>query len=474
MMDLIFTHKQEKTRRKGTTQEDCLIELFDRGSTLLLRTMYTFTYLKYEGNGQRPTRFVEVSYTFSIEKSNGNFMITNHILTEGTGVPTDQLKPKRFKNKFDRLAEFTSHGLYSGGKKNSEGQWGVAYNKKVESVVKIMTEILQPNIKNQFLKNKGYEKVEIDPLYDFIVDYFCDKKKIKGHDLIYTHIQEGIPKPTFLKNNDGKFVPAILEEYGIKTNNFIGSLNEIGGTQINIRSLRYISKLFGDNYIDYMNKIDWEYHCFKSPPTNRLHELKTEREKKCMVELFKSWGSTTDEILNFDSLLLSVYHLLELRNKLEDKGVDLKFDSKTSEELESLREEWESLKKYFSRGFKLRYVFPEEFIQFIESDIQIGNVTYQPIILKTEEEFKVEGHIMKNCMANQFSHGVISIYVSLRKGKKWVDVQYRKGEKKMCFGKANSPIPDDFKMAVNVLDKRFSKIKGVSWIKEKYDLIFNE
>ena len=134
----------------------------------------------------------------------------------------------------------------------------------------------------------------------------------------------------------------------------------------------------------------------------------------------------------------------------------------------------DSLKKYFSRGFKLRYVFPEEFIQFIESDIQIGNVTYQPIILKTEEEFKVEGHIMKNCMANQFSHGVISIYVSLRKGKKWVDVQYRKGEKKMCFGKANSPIPDDFKMAVNVLDKRFSKIKGVSWIKEKYDLISNE
>ena len=74
-------------------------------------------------------------------------------------------------------------------------------------------------------------------------------------------------------------------------------------------------------------------------------------------------------------------------------------------------------------------------------------------------------------MGNQFNHGVASIFISLRKGKKWVDVQYRKGEKTMSYGKANSPVPSDFNGAVNVLTKRMKKYKEIKWVKEKYDLI---
>ena len=74
-------------------------------------------------------------------------------------------------------------------------------------------------------------------------------------------------------------------------------------------------------------------------------------------------------------------------------------------------------------------------------------------------------------MANQFNHGSISIFISLRKGKRWVDVQYSSGVNKMCYGKANSPIPQDFVSAVDVLSKRMRKFKDVKWTKEKYDLI---
>jgi hypothetical protein len=129
------------------------------------------------------------------------------------------------------------------------------------------------------------------------------------------------------------------------------------------------------------------------------------------------------------------------------------------------------LKKYFSRGYKIRYTFPEEFLEYIEKDIQIGDVRYTPKVLSSEEDFKVEGHIMKNCMGGQFNHGSIFIFISLRKGKKWVDVRFNKGEQTMVYGKANSPIPDDFKIVVDALTKRVKKFGEISWIKEKYDII---
>ena len=74
-------------------------------------------------------------------------------------------------------------------------------------------------------------------------------------------------------------------------------------------------------------------------------------------------------------------------------------------------------------------------------------------------------------MGNQFAHGIASIFISLRKGKRWVDVQYRKGKKTMCYGKANSPTPSDFKSAIDTLNKRMGNFDKVKWVKEKYDLI---
>ena len=41
----------------------------------------------------------------------------------------------------------------------------------------------------------------------------------------------------------------------------------------------------------------------------------------------------------------------------------------------------------------------------------------------------------------------------------------------MAYGKANSPIPQEFKIVVDTLNKRFSKQKNITWIREKYDLI---
>ena len=182
-------------------------------------------------------------------------------------------------------------------------------------------------------------------------------------------------------------------------------------------------------------------------------------------------GMVLKQNMMTDSFVDSLYNLLSLRQSLEKKGIDLRYTATNDLQFRELEERWLSVKKYISRGYRVRYVFKKDFIKYIEQDILIGDEVYKPKILSTEEEFKVEGHIMKNCMGQQFNHGAVSVYVSLRKGKKWINVQYKSGDMTMAYGKANSPIPDEFKIVVDTLTKRFKKQKNISWVKEKYDLI---
>ena len=476
-MERVFNYSQNRKTEKGKCDENCGITVYYYNDTIVMELYYHFTYNRPKDNHQEEyqlSRVVETEHTLNLNLNTGDFHTHTTTINRGFLGDTKSPNDRTIRNKFNHLADITSVGFF-GGSKKGDG-WGVRYQKKVEECWMIIRDIIQPRIKNTYLKTKEYHKVEIDKLYDLIVDFHLDVKNIKGHDLIYLDIQEDYPKQKYLKLNDRKFVPAVLDQYGIKNKQFIAWLNgNIEGMPVILKTLNYFCKLFGENYIDYMNKIDWHLHCYAAPKTTKVHPLKNETEKRNMVKLIRNWegeGLRVGNRISIDgSLISSLYNLLDLREKIEKKGIDLKFTATSDSEIDQLFEEWDGLRKYLQKGYRIRYSFPQEFVEYLQQPIYIGDVAYEPILLRTEEEFKIEGHIMKNCMANQFTHGIAAIYVSLRNGKKWVDVQYRKGEKTMCYGKANSPTPDSFKSAINVLNKRIKKYKGVKWVKEKYDLI---
>ena len=479
-MENVFNYIQKKQTEKGRCDEKCSIDIFHQHDRLIIDLSYHFTYLKSpveptpDSIKRESLREVKSQYRITIDLLKPNFFVFSSTINSGFLSDEKKSKNRELKNNFRQLAEIIDLGFYGGGKKGTS--WGVRYEKKTKSAWEVIKNIIQPSIKDPYLKTKNYNTPTISPLYDLISDFYIDSKKVKGHDLIYLDIQEDFPKEKFLKVNDRKFVPSLLDQYGIKTKQFIGALNNsVDDMPIIIKSLNYLCKLFGENYIDYMNKIDWHLHCYKSPPTKKTHTLKNEREKKNMVKLIQNWeeeGLRTNTEISMDgSVITSIYNLLELRNKVEDKGIELKFTATSDSELDIIYEEWISLKKYLIKGYRVRYNFPTDFVDYIEKPIVIGNVVYTPLILKTEESFKIEGHIMKNCMGGQFDHGSISIYVSLRKGKKWVDVQFRSGDRTMCYGKANSDTPSDFKIAIDSLTKRMKKFKDIKWSKEKYDII---
>jgi hypothetical protein len=98
-------------------------------------------------------------------------------------------------------------------------------------------------------------------------------------------------------------------------------------------------------------------------------------------------------------------------------------------------------------------------------------VIFKPKLLLTEDDFRAEGFSMKNCMSKQFINGIFSIFISLQKGRKKINLQYRKGMLVQSYGKANTPIPVEFADALKQLNEKMEIHQNIVWEKIKYDII---
>jgi hypothetical protein len=462
-MDLIFKYSQEKKDKKFSSNSNCDIKLYQNENELIFFAVYDFDYQRY-GN----KKHVTFEHGFNLNLNNGDIVTTYRILNDGlTEEKMFRNSYLKKKNDFKMLLDLTENGFIRGEKRIN--YWGVKYNRQIESMINLVFEIIKPKFKSDYNLNKNYiEKHTINPLYDMFVDYHLDIKKIKAHDGVYFDIKNEYPKKKWLVKNDYKFLPSVLDSYGIKSKYLIGELNKLSGKPINISTLNYICKLFGSGYLDYLKKIKWENHCYDLMPNKKLHELKNDSEKSCMVSVINKWETET---LKSDSFVYSINRLLSIREVLKEKGVDLRFKARNDHDFENLMEQWSSTKLHFARGYKVKYVMPNEFIESIEQEIEIGDEVYKPKLILSEEEFRLEGFTMKNCMSKQFSHGAIYIYVSLQHKRKRINLQYRKGKLNQSYGKANTPVTPIFNKAIEVLTKRFETYSNIEWRKEKYDFL---
>ena len=460
-MDLLFKYNQEKTD-KYNSKSTCDLKLFYDNVTIVYDSLFDFEYQRY-GNKKR----VMFHHNLSLNTTTGDVTVTYKITNDNlTKEKSFNNKTKIKKNDFSLLLELTENGFIRGEKRL--GYWGVKYHRAQDTICEMMVNILKPKFTATFLKDKCYDKPTLNRMYDMIVDYHLDCKKIKQHDGIYYDIQNDYPKKKWLVKNDYKFLPAVLDSYGIKSKYLIGELNKYEGKPIHISSLNYICKLFGDNYLDYIKQVTWESHCFDLPPNKKIHRLKNESEKSCMVKAINNWETET---LKSDTLIYSLNKLFTIRDLLELRKIDLKFKAKNDTEFENHMDTWMGIKLHFARGYKLRYSINKEVVDDIEKDIVINGETYKPNILLTEEDYRVEGYSMKNCMAKQFPHGSIYIFVSLHHGRKKINLQYRKGNLIQSYGKANTTVPDSYNEVIDILTQRMKKYHHVEWKKERYDLL---
>jgi hypothetical protein len=419
---------------------------------------------------------VTFNHELYIDKKTGDILITYEIGNKKT--ITGRLKNNSWikKNNFDKLSVLTEMGFYRGEKRAHF--WGVKYEKAIKTFMSVIKNDLQSEIKSVFLKNKDYEKPVINGLYDLIVDYHLYKKGIKAHDNVYQNIQSVYPKKKWLKLNDNKFLPAILDEYGIKSKYLIKELSiaehpahMYDGTAVHIRGLIYICRLFGENYIDYIKKFDWRKIACFSFNRQKKHVLKNENEKKILVSIFHQQTSQEDPKVRH--ILDILYILFETRIFLEEHEYkNLKIKLKSPEDIGLLLECWLATKKHIIQGYVLRYKIPENVLKEIQTPIIIDNEIFYPKVLLSDNDFCSEGFIMKNCMSKQFTHGLIHLYISLSNGKKKVNLQYQKGKIQQSFGKANSLVPQTlFGDAINELNIRLMKYVSLTWEREKINIV---
>lgn len=460
-MDLLFKYNQEKND-KYNSKSNCDLKLFYDGTTIIYDSLFDFEYQRY-GNKKK----VQFHHNLSFSTITGDVIVTYKIINDNlTNEKSFNNKIKTKKNDFTLLLELTENGFIRGEKRI--GYWGVKYHRAQDVICKTMVNILKPKFTSPFLKDKEYDKPSLNRMYDMLVDFHLDRKNIKSHDGIYYDIQNDYPKKKWLIKNDYKFLPAVLDSYGIKSRYLIGELNRYEGKPIHISSLNYICKLFGENYIDYIKKIIWENHCFDLPPNKKTHQLKNESEKDCMVKAINNWETET---LKSDTLIYSLNKLFSIRDLLETKKIDLKFKAKNDNEFENHMETWLGYKLHFARGYRVRYSIPTDIVNDVETDIVLNGEIYKPNVLLTEEDYRVEGFTMKNCMAKQFPHGSIYIFISLHHGRKRINLQYRKGNLIQSYGKANTTVSSSYNEVIDILTQRMKKYHNIEWKKEKYDFL---
>lgn len=465
-MDLLFSYSQQKKDRNRKRDEsicECLIRLHKQNDELTYEGIFDFDYDRYG-----TPRHITFEHRLIINLLTGDILV-NYKINNNLKVDKDILRnvDKEKKNDFKLLFDLVENGIARGEKRR--GYWGVKYERSVDKICDIIVEQIQPRFKSQFLKDKNYKlKPFYNTIYDMLVDYHLDIKGIKGHNAVYYDIQNDYPKKKWLDKNDNKFLPAVLDYYGIKSKYLIKELSQ-NIRQIQISTLNYFCKLFGNNHVDYLKKFTWESHCYENPPNKKLHYLKNESEKEFLIKLINNWE--TDSIKT-DSLVYNLNKLFSIRELLEQRGIDnLKFKVKNDLDFDNLMETWNGYKLYFARGYKVKYVLPDNVIEDLEKDIVIDGLIFKPKVLLTEDDFRIEGYNMKNCMAKQFLHGSIYLFVALQHKRRRINLQYRKGNLVQSYGKANTAVVPLFEEPTSILTQRFKKYTNLSWFKEKYDFI---
>ncbi len=461
-MDLLFKHNQTKKERKGYSESKCDLKLFSNESHITYLGVFDLEYSRY---GTK--KHITFEHTLTINLNNGDVDVIYRIINDK--LSDDKIFRTTHKNKrndFKLIFELTENGFYRGEKRIN--YWGVRYERALEFITNTIYDSLKNKFKTDFFIDKSYDKCSFNKLYEIIVDFHLDMKNIKGHDGVYLDIQNNYPQKKWLIKNDYKFLPSILDYYNIKSKYLIGELNRNYDKSIHIDSLNYLCKLFGENYIDYIKKINWHNHCYDRPPNKKIHVLKNESEKNSMVSLINKWETTT---LRTDSLIYNINKLLSMREQLEEKQYDLKFRAKNDTDFENTLETWSGIKLHISRGYRLRYSIPDDLLNEVQLDIVVNGETFKTKIISSEDDFRQEGFVMKNCMSKQFPNGAIYLYISLQHKRKRVNLQYRKGELVQSYGKANTKVLPLFNEAIEVLNNRLKSFKDVIWKKEKYDIL---
>lgn len=311
--------------------------------------------------------------------------------------------------------------------------------------------------------------IEIEnTIYGNIVKYHLIKKGIKWHDNVYNDITSNYPLKKYLKLNDNKFLPAVLEKLKIKNKLFISVLsNRKDETHFNV--LLLFKSIFGDSYIDYLHKFNWQKYI--SYPLSKIKHVTplTKKEKNVIISALNS--SNNYLFVSSHIILETLYKLITTREFLLKNKIKVKIVATNFDDLIILLAKFTALKKQLKIGYKRRIIVPLEMVSIIEQPIEHEGNIYYPKLLLNESDFIIESTYMGNCISKLFNGTLNYYYLSLRLGNERINLQYKNGVLIQSRARFNKDTPKHFLGPIVELTDRIINFKDIKPNLEKFDYI---
>jgi hypothetical protein len=320
-------------------------------------------------------------------------------------------------------------------------------------LINVLTTALNINIKD----NKN------DLFYDYILPKFISDRKIKVPNNYSNLIVNCYPTEKYLKKNKRKLVLSLLDKFEIKTNKTNSILNLYPSKNI-LYFLKYIVKLFGSEYLQYINFSIFD-NIYKSKNVYSRFTYIDRMFQDANIIGFKLTHKEKLRLINIintkceSSMLLSlIIDHIKMIKDLKNMGIIYII---RANDFVSFMSEHDDMSQQISRikkGYYEKIIYDDN-VDVLENTIKINNNIYKPILLRTDSEYQEEGKFQHHCVETYFKNSH-SIIISVRCNDERVTCEFdsETGRSTQIKYVCNEEPPAHFGPALLELEKRVIKL----------------
>jgi hypothetical protein len=327
------------------------------------------------------------------------------------------------------------------------------------------------------IKNISFsEKSEIltENFVKIWMERFVELKKIKMSDNGDRLLKWFYPTEKYLKKNDRKLVAAVLDRFGVKSNITIKILHQFPYT--NIQELVELCRLFGKGFSKYIGNINSVFFTYSNNYISNDMQAKSmllyrdriiynilDSEKEKIVHILNNLSTILNNLSTIGHSITMINDHFDMLNKVREYYPEMKLKAKTWESFNAEHAELSKINAHIKRAWSTHYVFDDRMVLAMEEPMKILFLEqiriFNPIILKTTEDFFEEGTYMHHCVGSYVDH-TNTMIISLRYGLERVTCEFRINTGKciqMRYFYNQNP-PEYFDKALKELENRFTRL----------------
>jgi len=290
----------------------------------------------------------------------------------------------------------------------------------------------------EYIKDLPSECSDLTHKHQFtnkFIEFFVEKKKIKTPNNFTDLIKLYYPTEKFLKKNERKLVQSILDSFGINSK-FVSKLFH-SNPRLHLQEFSSFCSLFGKDYPKYLGSLHPDFLKFFSyksgttvtsvplelrGPHSSVRQLYIDKnEKENIIKIVNSLITPSDQNRAQQNTIQGLYTLFkdhfDMIEKIRDYDPNIKMRATNYSDFHIEHLELSKMCSLIKKGWSIEYQYDNRMVRLVQEVIKTSfednEYTFNPTILKREEEYSEEGSFMHHCVAT-YANKESSMIVSLR------------------------------------------------------------